>query len=118
MERRIEDHAGNTTHFFVIGPDEPGPTGNDKTSIIFSVEDVPGALYLTLRPLAERGLNMSRIVSRPTKTENWRYHFFVDLSGHREEPLVGEALEEIERMSAWFKLLGSFPQAPGVEKLS
>ncbi len=118
VERRIEDHAGNLTHFFVIGPDEPGPTGKDKTSIIFSVDDKPGALYRTLRPLAERGLNMTRIVSRPIKTEAWRYRFFVDLDGHREEPAVGEALAEIEALSAWFKNLGSFPQATSAEALS
>jgi len=118
VERRIEDHPGNITHFFVIGPDEPGPTGKDKTSIIFSVDDVPGALYRTLRPLAERGLNMSRIVSRPIKTEAWRYRFFVDLHGHRQDQAVGQALQEIEALSAWFKNLGSFPQAAGVEALS
>ncbi len=118
VERRIEDNPGNVTHFFVIGPDAPGPTGADKTSIIFAVDDVPGALYQTLRPLAQRGLNMSRIVSRPLKTEAWRYRFFVDLDGHRENDKVGQALEEIEGLSAWFKLLGSFPKAAGVEKLS
>jgi len=118
VERRIEDNPGNVTHFFVIGPDAPGPTGADKTSIIFSVDDIPGALYQTLRPLADRGLNMSRIVSRPIKTEAWRYRFFVDLHGHQEDPKVGQALEEIEGLSAWFKLLGSFPQAADVEKLS
>lgn len=118
VERRIEDYPGNVTHFFVIGPDTPGPTGRDKTSIIFAVDDVPGALYKTLRPLASRSINMSRIVSRPARTEAWRYFFFVDLDGHQDEPLVREALEEIESLSAHFKLLGSFPKAHGVEKLS
>ncbi len=118
IEKRLEDIPGNVTHFFVIGPDATGPTGQDKTSIIFAVDDVPGALYHTLRPLAERGLNMSRIVSRPMKTEAWRYLFFVDLDGHRADPPVGQALEEIKEMSAWFKLLGSFPKAPGVERLN
>ncbi len=118
VARRIEDQARNSTHFFVVGPDAPGPTGADKTSIIFAVENVPGALYKTLRPLAARGLNMTRIISRPVKTEAWRYFFFVDLDGHREDPKVGEALQEIESLSAHFKLLGSFPRAPGVEKVS
>lgn len=118
VERRIEDFPGNTTHFFVIGPQSPGPTGADKTSIIFAVDNVPGALYKTLRPLAERGLNMTRIVSRPVKSEAWRYLFFVDLDGHREDPEVRPALEEIENLSAHFKLLGSFPRAAGVESLS
>ena len=65
VESRIEDNPGNVTHFFVIGADAPGPTGKDKTSILFAVDNIPGALYKTLRPLAERELNMTRIVSRP-----------------------------------------------------
>jgi chorismate mutase/prephenate dehydratase len=118
VEARIEDQPGNVTHFFVIGPDSPGPTGNDKTSILFAVDNVPGALYHTLKPLAERHLNMTRIVSRPAKNEAWRYLFFVDLDGHQEEPQVSAALEEIRTISAHFKLLGSYPRAAGVESLS
>ncbi len=118
VEARIEDHPGNVTHFFVIGPDAPGPTGQDKTSIIFAVDNVPGALYKTLKPLAERSLNMTRIVSRPVKTEAWRYLFYVDLDGHQQDSEVNDALGEIEDLSAHFKLLGSFPKAAGVEKLN
>jgi chorismate mutase/prephenate dehydratase len=118
VESRIEDVPGNVTHFFVIGPDAPGLTGCDKTSIIFAVDNIPGALYHTLRPLAERGLNMTRIVSRPAKNEAWRYLFFVDLDGHRDDPQVGQALEEIKTIGAHFKLLGSYPRAAGVENLS
>ena len=118
VESRIEDRPGNVTHFFVIGPDSPGPTGADRTSIIFAVDNIPGALYHTLRPLADRGLNMTRIVSRPAKNEAWRYLFFVDLDGHRDDSQVGQALEEIKTISAHFKLLGSYPRAAGVENLS
>ena len=118
VESRIEDNPGNVTHFFVIGADAPGPTGKDKTSILFAVDNIPGALYKTLRPLAERELNMTRIVSRPAKNEAWRYLFFVDVDGHTTEPQVGQALEEVEAISAHFKLLGSFPRAAGVENLS
>lgn len=118
VESRIEDQPGNVTHFFVIGPDSPGPTGNDKTSIIFAVDNIPGALYKTLQPLAERGLNMTRIVSRPAKNEAWRYLFFVDLDGHQDDPQVSPALEVIKDLSAHFKMLGSFPRAAGVENLS
>jgi chorismate mutase / prephenate dehydratase len=118
VESRIEDQPGNVTHFFVIGPDIPGPTGKDKTSILFAVSNIPGALYKTLKPLADRDLNMTRIVSRPAKNENWRYLFFVDLDGHQSDPAVTEALEEIRAISAHFKLLGSYPRAAGVENLS
>ncbi|MEW6660760.1 MAG: prephenate dehydratase [Thermodesulfobacteriota bacterium] len=118
VERRIEDHPGNVTHFFVIGPESPGPTGRDKTSIIFAVDNIPGALYKTLQPIAGRGINMTRIVSRPAKTEAWRYLFFVDIDGHQEDQQVRSALTEIEALSAHFQLLGSFPRAPAVENPS
>jgi len=118
VERRIEDHPGNVTHFFVIGPDSPGPTGTDKTSIIFAVDNIPGALYKTLQPLAAREINMTRIVSRPAKTEAWRYLFFLDIDGHQEDPEVRSALTEIEALSAHFQMLGSFPRAAGVENPS
>jgi chorismate mutase/prephenate dehydratase len=118
VERRIEDHPGNVTHFFVIGPESPGRTGRDKTSIIFAVDNIPGALYKTLQPIANRGINMTRIVSRPAKTEAWRYLFFVDIDGHQEDQQVRAALTEIEALSAHFQLLGSFPQAAGVENPS
>ena len=118
VESRIEDQPGNVTHFFVIGPDAPGPTGCDKTALLFAVDNIPGALYKTLKPLADRDLNMTRIVSRPAKNENWRYLFFVDLDGHQDDPPVAAALEEVKAISAHFKLLGSFPRAAGVENLS
>jgi chorismate mutase/prephenate dehydratase len=101
-----------------MGPYPPGATGADKTSIICAVTDAPGALYTMLRPLAERGINMTRIVSRPMKTIAWRYLFFVDLDGHREEPALEACLEEMEEMSAFFKILGSFPKAEAMEKIS
>ncbi len=88
VESHIEDHRENATHFFIIGPYRPGATGSDKTSLLFAVEDAPGALYKMLRPLAERNLNLTRIVSRPMKTVAWRYLFFVDLDGHRDDPAV------------------------------
>ncbi len=118
VESRIEDNPGNVTHFFVIGADSPGPTGTDKTSILFAVDNIPGALYKTLRPLADQNLNMTRIVSRPARNEAWRYLFFVDVDGHTSEAPVAQALEEVEAISAHFKLLGSFPRSAGVENLS
>ncbi|HAY21204.1 prephenate dehydratase [Desulfobacca acetoxidans] len=118
VESRIEDHRENATHFFIIGPYAPGATGADKTSIIFAVADTPGALYNMLRPLAERGINMTRIVSRPMKTVAWRYLFFVDLDGHLQESALQECLHEMEEMSAFFKILGSFPKAEAIEKVS
>jgi len=118
VEPRIEDQPGNATHFFILGPQFPGPSGVDKTSIIFAVDDQPGALYKMLRPLAERNLNMTRIVSRPMKTVAWRYLFFVDLDGHQEDEPVAGCLREMEELSAFFKILGSYPRAESVEVIS
>ncbi|MFP3868212.1 MAG: prephenate dehydratase [Desulfobacteraceae bacterium] len=118
VEPRIENHRGNATHFFIIGPQSQGQTGADKTSMIFGVDDVPGALYNMLRPLAERRINMTRIVSRPIKTVAWRYLFFVDLDGHGEEEPVQGCLAEMERLSVFFKIMGSFPRSETVEKIS
>jgi Prephenate dehydratase len=117
VEHGIEDQRGNTTHFFVMGKDSPGPTGNDATSIIFAVQNAPGALYNTLHPLQEKSINMTRIVSRPAKTEVWRYLFFVDIDGHQEDPKIKRVLNKMEKLSKRFKVLGSFPRMPDAEKL-
>jgi chorismate mutase/prephenate dehydratase len=118
VERRIEDFRDNATHFFIIGSTCPPPTGADKTSIIFAVDDKPGALYKMLAPLENRGINMTRIVSRPMKTIAWRYLFFVDLDGHQEEAALHNCLSEMKDLSVFFKILGSFPRADAVEKIS
>lgn len=106
--RRIEDYVGNTTRFIVLSKDNSEPTGRDKTSVLFGVQDRPGSLVDILRFLSERNINMSKIESRPKKGERWQYLFFVDLEGHREDPKVKEALERISRESSYFKLLGSY----------
>lgn len=108
--RRIEDYVGNTTRFIVLSKDNSEPTGRDKTSVLFGVQDRPGSLVDILRFLSERNINMSKIESRPKKGERWQYLFFVDLEGHREDPKVKEALERISRESSYFKLLGSYPK--------
>jgi chorismate mutase/prephenate dehydratase len=113
VERKIEDHAGNVTHFFVVGRQEPGPTGHDATSMLFALEDAPGALYRTLKPLHDAGINMTRIVSIPAGHRGWRYLFFVDLDGHKDDPKIAGALAEIGRMASWFAVLGSYPRGEG-----
>jgi len=118
VEPRIEDYRENATHFFIIGPQSQALTGADKTSIIFGVDDVPGSLYNMLRPLAEHRINMTRIVSRPIKTVAWRYLFFVDLDGHQEEEPVKGCLAEMQHLSVFFKIMGSFPRSEAIEKIS
>ena len=106
----IEDASHNFTRFFVIGWQSAKPTGHDKTAILFTIKDKPGALNRLLQPMARRGINLSRIESRPSQKRAWEYVFFVDLMGHASEPDVKEALDELAQECSEFKILGSFPQ--------
>ena len=108
---RIEDFSRNVTRFLVIGHDDIHSTGNDKTSIMFVTDHIPGALYKALGPIAESGINMVKLESRPTKYENWNYFFFVDIEGHIEDPNVKETLERMKRLCMYIKYLGSYPRA-------
>lgn len=109
VEENIEDNPNNVTRFLSIGKADTIPSGKDKTSILFFVNHQPGALYKALKPLARRGLNMSRIESRPMKTRNWEYLFFVDLEGHEQDDNVRKAIREIEDCCSFMKRLGSYP---------
>ena len=111
--RNIEDVPGNTTRFLAIGALAPEPTGADKTSFVFATRNAPGALYSMLKPLADAGISMSRIESRPTRHSKWDYRFFVDVLGHVDEPAVAAALAEIEASASFYKWLGSYPRAAG-----
>jgi chorismate mutase / prephenate dehydratase len=110
LRENIEDHPDNMTRFAAIGKNQVRPTGDDKTSILFFLADRPGALYKALGALAERGINMTRIESRPMKTRNWEYLFFTDLEGHEEEAAIGEALDDMENYCVLLKRLGSYPK--------
>lgn len=106
----IEDHSNNITRFLLIGRDEPRPTGDDKTSVMFAISHVPGALYKILQPIAEAGINMSKLESRPTRHENWSYFFFVDVDGHIEEEKIKQTLEQMRPYCKYLKWLGSYPK--------
>jgi chorismate mutase/prephenate dehydratase len=107
----IEDRPDNTTRFLVIGRDLFPPSGNDRTSLLVYVRDQPGALYNVLRPLAEHGLSMNRIESRPAHQGLWRYAFFIDFGGHIDDAPVRAALQDIARSASEVKILGSYPCA-------
>jgi chorismate mutase/prephenate dehydratase len=109
LEENIEDHPDNITRFLVIGKSDSKPTGRDKTSLLFFLQHRPGALYEALGSLAERNINMSRIESRPMKTRNWEYLFFVDLEGHEQDSNVREALKKLEEHCVFMRRLGSYP---------
>ena len=112
VETKIQDLAANATRFLVLGQKGPEPTGRDRTTLLAMAQDGPGALLHLLEPLARRGLNLSRIQSRPTRRKLWEYAFFLELEGHSGDPAMAEALEELRGVCASLKILGSYPQAP------
>jgi len=111
VRSRIEDQVNNFTRFIVVSRKLAEPSGNDKTSILFSVKDEPGILYRMLEPFARRGVNLSKIESRPVKTKAWEYIFFLDMVGHVSEQPVTEAIEELRGFCQFLKILGSYPKA-------
>lgn len=114
LMRDIADNPNNYTRFFVLSKTEPPPSGNDKTSIIFSTKHIPGALHKVLGDFAVRGINLTKIESRPTKQTPWEYNFYLDFEGHRNEKKCAEALEGLRTKSVFVKILGSYPKAPEI----
>ncbi len=107
----IEDEPDNTTRFVVIGQHSSPPSGDDRTSLLVFVHNKPGSLFDLLKPLAERGISMSNIESRPSRRGVWDYVFFIDIDGHRDDEVVKAAIVEIEKASAMVTILGSYPKA-------
>lgn len=107
----IEDRPDNTTRFLVVGRELFPPSGHDRTSLLVFVADQPGALYGLLSPLAQRGLSLNRIESRPAHTGRWQYAFFIDVLGHAEEAPLSEALAELGEFASQVRVLGSYPVA-------
>ena len=105
----IHDITHNTTRFLVLGTQDAAATGNDRTSILFSIKDKVGALYAMLKPFYKNKINLTKIESRPSKKKAWDYYFFVDLEGHREDVNVKRALDQLEDMCKYLKILGSTP---------
>lgn len=111
IEKNIEDEANNTTRFIVIGHQQPLTTGADKTSILVSTGNQPGALHKILGPFAEYGISMAHIESRPSRQGLWDYVFFIDIEGHRNDAEVAKALATLENNVKMLKILGSYPKA-------
>jgi chorismate mutase/prephenate dehydratase len=112
IEAAIEDRRDNTTRFAVLGRQAPPPSGNDLTSLLFTIrKDEAGALYRLLAPFAEQGLNLTSIQLRPIKGKPWEYLFFLDVEGHRSDPRLAKALEGAARVAHTQRVLGSFPRA-------
>jgi chorismate mutase / prephenate dehydratase len=113
LAANIEDDPNNTTRFLVIGRQQPEVTGADRTSLVCAAPSggEAGALFRLLEPFAKAGINLSKIESRPSRRGIWDYNFFLDVEGHRAEPLVATALEEVQKRAAFFRVLGSYPRA-------
>jgi chorismate mutase/prephenate dehydratase len=109
LEMDIQDNVANATRFLVLGKQCTPPTGNDRTSIMFSLIDRVGALYQALAPLRRFRINMTKIESRPSKRKAWEYFFFVDVDGHHEEKKLGHALKLLSVHCSYVKVLGSYP---------
>ncbi len=111
IAREIEDNPNNFTRFFILSWEDSPPSGNDKTSIVFSVKDKPKALYEFLKEFAERGINLTKIESRPTRHKPWEYNFYLDFEGHRTDQASQQVLGSLEQHSLFLKILGSYPKA-------
>jgi chorismate mutase/prephenate dehydratase len=110
LARHIEDVATNVTRFFVIGRERAGRTGHDRTALTFSVQNRAGALHEALKAIADNGVNLTRIESRPSRRRLWEYVFFVELDGHPDDPEVARSLGALDQCSAYVHILGSWPR--------
>ncbi len=110
VARDIADNPYNYTRFLVLSHEDAAPTGDDKTSIIFSAKHAPGTLYHALGEFASRNINLTRIESRPTKTTAWQYNFYLDFEGHKTEKRCAEALDALQKYATFVKILGSYPR--------
>jgi prephenate dehydratase len=108
----IEDSPENATRFFVLGREDLPPAARNKTSIVFATTHTPGALFHALGEFANRGINLTKIESRPRRNRPWHYVFYVDMEGHYNDMGVGRALSSLLTRAAFVKLLGSYPAAP------
>ena len=113
LARSIEDDPTNTTRFLVLGNLDPAPTGRDRTSLVMSAENKPGAVHALLTPLAEHKVSMTRIESRPSRARSslWEYLFFIDIEGHQKDPAVAAAVGGLRARAPFLKVLGSYPVA-------
>ena len=111
LHQNIEDEPDNATRFLIIGQQTVPASGDDKTSIMVSVKNQPGALYSLLEPFRKHRVDLTRVETRPSRTATWSYVFFIDFIGHCDDENVRQALDEISSVVAELRLLGSYPRA-------
>ena len=108
---KIEDRPDNSTRFLIIGREAVPPSGDDRTSIVVSVNNKPGALHNLLEPFRRHNVDMTRLESRPSRSSKWSYVFFIDFIGHIDDQAVNLVLQELTDEVADLKILGSYPRA-------
>jgi len=111
LHKNIEDKTDNSTRFLIIGKKILAPSGDDRTSLLVAARDQPGALFHILQPLAENGVSMTRIESRPSRQGKWDYVFFIDVDGHAEDENLARGLRQLGRVTTLLKVLGSYPKS-------
>ncbi len=111
IDSGIEDYRHNYTRFLVLGKKIGERTGQDKTSLLFSIADAPGALFAILKPFAEKNINLTKIESRPIKNKPWEYIFFLDFEGHAADDIIQATLKDLQSKVLFYKLLGSSPRS-------
>jgi chorismate mutase/prephenate dehydratase len=111
IAREIEDNPRNSTRFFVLSRQDAPPTGDDKTSIVLLLKHKPGTLHQALGAFAKRKINLTKLESRPTRQKPWEYNFYLDFEGHRSDVAVQQTLAQIDDISLFLKVLGSYPKA-------
>ena len=111
LAESIEDLANNTTRFLIIGQEDVAPSGQDKTSLVVSTHNKPGSLFNLLESFNREGVGLTRIDTRPSRTQNWAYLFFMEFEGHQNDEVVQRILSDLEEQSVMMKVLGSYPKA-------
>lgn len=111
LAEKIEDQPDNSTRFLIIGTQAVPISGVDKTSIVVAMRNEPGALHNLLEPFHRNSIDLTRVETRPSRTGAWTYVFFIDFTGHADDPLISKVLQEVAARAADLKLLGSYPKA-------
>ena len=111
LAENIEDDANNTTRFLMLGKQSVAPSGNDKTSLVMSAANRPGAVHDLLVPFAKHGVSLTKLESRPARSGMWEYVFYMDIEGHQDDGKVAVALAELKQVASFVKVLGSYPVA-------
>jgi chorismate mutase/prephenate dehydratase len=111
LAENIQDLANNTTRFLIVGREEVAPSGHDKTSLVVSAHNKPGALFKLLEPFQREGISLTRIDTRPSRTQAWAYVFFIEFEGHAQDENIASILRELQEQSLLLKILGSYPRA-------